>query len=74
MLELLRKQIERLETFHFQTSTVGNSAAGITYEISEFMRYLPELIDNLKQVEVDLVLDQEVLNTQNDHGCNHDHQ
>ena len=73
MLELLRKQIERLETFHSQTSTVGNSAAGITYEISEFMRYLPELIDNLKQVEVDLVLDQEVLEMKNDHSGNCSH-
>lgn len=73
MLELLRKQIERLETFHSQTSTKGNSAAGITYEISEFMRVLPELIDNLKQVEVDLVLDQEVLKMQNDHSGNCSH-
>ena len=73
MLELLRKQIERLETFHSQTSTKGNSAAGIIYEVSEFMRYLPELIDNLKQVEVDLVLDQEVLEMQNDHSGNCSH-
>lgn len=50
---LLRKQIERLEHLHSQTHTGGNSAAGITFEISEFMRILPDMIEGLRQIELE---------------------
>ncbi|MCM3492886.1 hypothetical protein M4D52_05450 [Paenibacillus lactis] len=64
-MEVLNQVINRLEGLQQETSTVGNSAASIICETGEFMRELPGIIDQLKQVQVDL-------NTKKDHGGNHD--
>ncbi|GIP02063.1 hypothetical protein J28TS4_04700 [Paenibacillus lautus] len=64
-MDPLNKVINRLEGLQQETSTVGNSAASIICETGEFMRELPEIIDQLKQVQIDLDM-------KKDHGCNHD--
>lgn len=53
-MELLAKMIARLEKFQNETHTKGNSAAGILFETGHFLRELPEVIENLKQVQIDL--------------------
>lgn len=65
-MEALNRVINRLEGLQKETSTAGNSAASIICETGEFMRELPEIIDQLKQVQIDL-------QTKNDHSCNCSH-
>ncbi|OXL83146.1 hypothetical protein BCV73_08695 [Paenibacillus sp. SSG-1] len=65
-MESLKRALNRLESLQHETQTAGNSAASIISEVSHFMRDLPVVIQDLKQVEVDL-------ETKNDHGGNHDH-
>ncbi|MDH6670216.1 hypothetical protein M2277_000860 [Paenibacillus sp. LBL] len=64
-MDPLNKVINRLEGLQHETSTAGNSAASIICEAGDFMRELPEIIDQLKQVQIDLDM-------KKDHGCNHD--
>lgn len=53
-MELLAKMIARLEKFQYETQTKGNSPDGILFETGYFLRELPEVIENLKQVQIDL--------------------
>ncbi|MCV4233355.1 hypothetical protein OHJ21_19410 [Virgibacillus sp. LDC1] len=64
-MDPLNKVINRLEDLQQETSTAGNSAASIICETGEFMRDLPVIIEQLKQVQFDLDM-------KKDHGCNHD--
>lgn len=62
---IMNRVIHRLEGLQQETSTVGNSAASIICETGEFMRELPGIIDQLKQVQIEI-------ETKKDHGGNHD--
>lgn len=65
-MESLKRALNRLESLRHETQTAGNSAASIISEVSHFMRDLPVVIEDLKQVEIDL-------ETKNDHSCNCSH-
>lgn len=65
-MERLTKSISRLEQLQANTHVVGNSPAGILDETSHFLRDLPGLIDDLKEVQIDL-------EKQNDRCGNSDH-